>query len=293
MLVVDLDFPAEHFADHAEQIADLHGLVAGEHDVLVGVFRLEDFHGAEGRVLDVDVLAQGRGRAVVGDFALFQRLGDEAVDGVAAVGAGAVERAVAQDRVFEAEHVAVVFDVQFAGLFAAPVKAAGLAVYVERAGEDVPLDSGLAAGFEQDDVPEDVDARGFHGFLIGFADVGEAREVEHGVRAAHHGVDEILVEQASRDHFLVGTQVRGGAQVHDGDVVAGFGKLVAHMRSQKAGTAEKHDFHTELSYGLPRSGKLRRRRGSEKSAQCLLSGFVSVRGRSSRAGGRPRRCRRR
>ena len=78
----------------------------------------------------------------------------------------------------------------------APVEAAGLAVHVERAGEDVALDPGLAAGFEQDDVAEDVDAGGFHGLLVGFADVGEAREVEHGVRAAHDGIDQILVQQA-------------------------------------------------------------------------------------------------
>ena len=171
VLVLDFNGLAEHFLDHAEQVAHLHGLVAGEHDVLVGVFRAEDFHRAEGGVLDVDVLAQGRGRAVIGDRALFQRFGHETVDRVAAVGAGAVERTVAQDRVFEAEHIVIIFDIQFARLFAAPVEAAGLAVHVERAGEDVALDPGLAAGFEQDDVAEDVDARGFHGLLVGKAEI--------------------------------------------------------------------------------------------------------------------------
>lgn len=68
----------------------------------------------------------------------------------------------------------IIFDVQFARLFAAPVEAAGLAVHVQRAGEDVALDPGFAAGFEQDDVAEDVDAGGFHGLLVGFPDVGEA-----------------------------------------------------------------------------------------------------------------------
>ena len=194
----------------------------------------------------MDVFAQGRGRAVVGDRALFQRFGHEAVDRVAAVGAGAVERTVAQDRVFEAEHIVIIFDIQFARLFAAPVEAAGLAVHVERAGEDVALDPGLAAGFEQDDVAEDVDAGGFHGLLVGFPDVGEAREVEHGVRAAHDGIDQILVQQAPRDHLLVRAQVGGGAQVDDGDVMARIGKLVAYVRSQKAGTAEENDFHAHF-----------------------------------------------
>jgi len=95
-------------------------------------------------------------------------------------------------------------------------------------------------------VPQDVDAGGFHGLLVGFPDVGEAREVEHGVRAAHDGIDQILVQQAPRDHLLVRAQVGGGAQVDDGDVMARIGKLVAYVRSQKAGTAEENDFHAHF-----------------------------------------------
>jgi len=287
VLVLDVDVLAEHFPDHAEEIAHLHGLIAREHDVLVGVFRPEDFHGAQGGVLDVDVFAQGRGRAVIGDLALFERFGHEAVDGVAAVGAGPVEGAVAQDRVFEAEHGVIIFDVQLARLLAATVEAARFAVDVEGAGEDVALDPGLAAGFEQDDVAEDVDAGGFNGLLVGFPDVRKAREIEDGVRAADHGVDHVLVEHAPGDHFLIGAQIGRRTQIDDGHVVARVGKLVANVRSQKAGTAEKDDFH---------SGTILRFAPLQGRRPCGGAGPFpgpSVRGRRSRAAEKRRRCRRR
>ena len=91
----------------------------------------------------------------------------------------------------------------------------------------------LRRGFEQDDVAEDVDAGGFPGFWLGFADVGEAREVEHGVRAAHDGIDQILVQAGSRDHLLIRAQVGGGAQVDDGDVMARIGKSLSHTCDPK------------------------------------------------------------
>ena len=157
VLVLDFNGLAEHFLDHAEQVAHLHGLVAGEHDVLVGVFRAEDLHRAEGGVLDVDVLAQGRGRPVIGDAARGQGLVHEAVDGIAHVGTGAVQGTVAQDGIRQAVHGLVILDVDLAGLLAAPVEAAGLAVDIERAGKDVAPGTGPAAGLQDHDVAHHVE----------------------------------------------------------------------------------------------------------------------------------------
>ena len=74
------------------------------------------------------VLAQGRGRPVIGDAARGQGLVHEAVDGIAHVGTGAVQGTVAQDGIRQAVHGLVILDIDLAGLLAAPVEAAGLAV---------------------------------------------------------------------------------------------------------------------------------------------------------------------
>ena len=65
-----------------------------------------------------------------------------------------------------------------AGLLAAPVEAAGLAVDVERAGKDIASGAGPAAGLQDHDVAHHVEAGRIHGALVGFADVGDARIIE-------------------------------------------------------------------------------------------------------------------
>ena len=194
----------------------------------------------------VHVLAQGRGRPVIGDAARGQGLVHEAVDGIAHVGTGAVQGTVAQDGIRQAVHGLVILDIDLAGLLAAPVEAAGLAVDIERAGKDVAPGTGPAAGLQDHDVAHHVEAGRIHGALVGFADVGDARVVEDHLGPFHGGLHAVLVQDAAHHHLLVVTQPGRRTHVHDGHVVPGIGELVTDMRSQKTGTAENSHLH-----GLP------------------------------------------
>ena len=190
------------------------------------------------------VFAQGRGRAVVGDGAVGKRLVNKPVDGVAAVGTRAVQRAVTQDGVRQVVHGLIVFDIQFAGLFAATVKTAGLAVHVQGTGKNIALYASLAAGLKHHDVAQHVDARSIHRAVVGLADVGNASIVEDHIRTGYGAVDGFFIQNIACKHCLVGPQKWRGMQVNNGDRMPGFRKLVADMRAQKTGPAKDGNIHS-------------------------------------------------
>jgi len=130
----------------------------------------------------------------------------ETVDGVTVVSAGAVQGAVAQDGIRQMVHGLVVLNVKLAGLLAAAVEAAGFAVHVQGAGEDVPLDIMPAAGLQGHNVANHIDTRGVDGSVVGLADIGDARVIADDVSAFHGFVRDILVKDAAHDHLLIGTQ---------------------------------------------------------------------------------------
>ena len=131
VLILDGQLLTEHLADHLEQIAHAHGLVAGNDDVLIFKFRVKHHQGRGARVVHMHILPQRRRCAIIGDAAGSQRLVHKAVNGIAFVRPRPVQRAVAQNGVGQMMHGLIILNIDFAGLLAAPVKTTGLAVDIE------------------------------------------------------------------------------------------------------------------------------------------------------------------
>ena len=103
-------------------------------------------------------------------------------------------------------HGLIVFNIQLAGLLAATVKTARLAVNIQRTGKHIALHASLAAGLKHHDIAQHVDARRIHRAVVGLADIGNARVVEDHIRTGNGAVDGFFIQNIARKHGLVGAQ---------------------------------------------------------------------------------------
>ena len=185
----------------------------------------------------VHVLARVLGTADVADTAALQRLPQQPVDAVRRRRAGAVQAAVAQDRIVQAELPPVLLDVGLAGLFAAPVEAAGTAVDVHRAGEHEALDAGLPGGLQCPDRAEHVVACRRDRVAAGLLQIGQGSQVKDAVAACGGGGQRFGVEQVADHHLLSRPQVDRLRTIEDRHLEALFAQGVDDVAAEKAGAA--------------------------------------------------------
>src|SRR5206468_3263297 len=142
--------------DHRWQVPEPHWWVSSYDDIVVPVLPGKHLDAEAGSVIHVNVLPQLVPSPLCADPTIAKRLPQITVHAVPPVRPPTVQRTVAQDCVVEPVTAAVLFDVQFARLFAAAIEATGFAVYVDRARKYVALDTSSPSSFKQDRVPQDI-----------------------------------------------------------------------------------------------------------------------------------------
>ena len=245
----------DQIRDDVRELADRHGLIAGQVvDAVLGPL-LKAGDDALGEVLDVDE-APGL-QAVSGDRQRLslERLRDEDRDHGGGPGPRAVRNAEAQDRARHVVELGVGGAVHLAGELAGGVEVVGQAergVLVDQAVAGGAVDpdrasvddagAGLAGGLEHGECAAGVALLRLDRLLGHDADVGVGGEVDDSLAVLHRGAERIVVEEIA-DHGVDRSRlvVRGGLQVIDPRLVAGVGELVDYVRADEAAAAGDQD----------------------------------------------------
>src|ERR1700722_18405520 len=109
-LETDGHLAAEDLADHRHHVTAGHAFAAGQMDELIGKFWAEDVDAHGGGVEDVNIFTDLLAGAVVVDPPLVQRLREQPVDRVAAIGTRSVEGPETQHREIETVAFAIILD---------------------------------------------------------------------------------------------------------------------------------------------------------------------------------------